>query len=138
MAELGSNHGQIVTRYEEETIPVEAGIIEVLPAWRFLLEMPDPDLLLPIRPSTADGSFQICKKSDDLGHWQKKPAGGELAEIVVTVEGRGLLVLGVDNHRERSDLPLCPPSHARGRSVKAWRQDRGHERGPRQQVNRAA
>lgn len=42
MAELGSNHGQIVTRYEEETIPVEAGIIEVLPAWRFLLEMPDP------------------------------------------------------------------------------------------------
>ena len=39
MAELGLRAGTIVTRYQEETIPVEAGIIDVVPAWRFLLDV---------------------------------------------------------------------------------------------------
>ena len=39
MAELGLRAGTIVTREEEETIPVDAGSIEVLPAWRFLLDL---------------------------------------------------------------------------------------------------
>ena len=39
MAELGLRVGTIVTRDEEETIPVDAGSIDVVPAWRFLLEV---------------------------------------------------------------------------------------------------
>ena len=39
MAELGLRAGTIVTRDEEETIPVEAGSIDVVPAWRFLLDV---------------------------------------------------------------------------------------------------
>ena len=37
MAGLELRAGTIVTRDEEETIPVDAGVIEVVPAWRFLL-----------------------------------------------------------------------------------------------------
>lgn len=37
MAELGVRSGVIVTRNEEEKIETERGLIEVLPAWRFLL-----------------------------------------------------------------------------------------------------
>ena len=39
MAELGLRSGTIVTRGEEETIPVDAGSIDVVPAWRFLLDV---------------------------------------------------------------------------------------------------
>jgi uncharacterized protein len=41
MTELASPSGTIVTRNEIEQIKTEAGIIEVLPAWRFLLNMLD-------------------------------------------------------------------------------------------------
>ena len=39
MAELGLQRGTIVTRDEEETIPVDAGNIDVVPTWRFLLDV---------------------------------------------------------------------------------------------------
>ena len=39
MAALGLRAGTIVTRGEEETIPVAAGAIDVVPAWRFLLDI---------------------------------------------------------------------------------------------------
>ena len=39
MAELGTRTGTIVTRDEEGTIAVDAGDIEVVPAWRFLLDV---------------------------------------------------------------------------------------------------
>lgn len=39
MAELGLPSGMIVTRDEAGTIPVEAGNIDVVPAWRFLLDV---------------------------------------------------------------------------------------------------
>ncbi|MCY4028910.1 MAG: hypothetical protein OXH75_21660 [Acidobacteria bacterium] len=39
MAELGTRTGTVVTGDEEETIAVDAGSIEVLPAWRFLLDV---------------------------------------------------------------------------------------------------
>lgn len=42
MAELGLKTGIIVTRSAQERIAAEAGTIEVLPAWRFLLDLPDP------------------------------------------------------------------------------------------------
>ena len=38
MAELGLRSGTIVTRDEQETVPVDAGAIEIVPAWRFLLD----------------------------------------------------------------------------------------------------
>jgi predicted AAA+ superfamily ATPase len=38
MAELSLDSGTIVTRRDAETVPVEAGKIDVLPAWRFLLD----------------------------------------------------------------------------------------------------
>lgn len=41
MAELDVRAGTIVTRHEEEQIGVESGTIHVVPAWRFLLDMPD-------------------------------------------------------------------------------------------------
>lgn len=41
MAELGVGSGTIVTRNEEEQIDVEGGTIKVVPAWRFLLDMPE-------------------------------------------------------------------------------------------------
>ena len=39
MDDLGLREGTIVTRNDEETIAVDAGRIEVLPAWRFLLDL---------------------------------------------------------------------------------------------------
>ena len=39
MAELGTRTGTVVTRDEGETIAVDAGSIEVVPAWRFLLDV---------------------------------------------------------------------------------------------------
>lgn len=39
MAELGLRTGTIVTRDEEETVSVDAGVVEVVPAWRFLLDL---------------------------------------------------------------------------------------------------
>ena len=39
MAQLGTRTGTVVTRDEEETIAVDAGNIEVVPAWRFLLDL---------------------------------------------------------------------------------------------------
>jgi uncharacterized protein len=41
MAELGLKTGTIVTRNEDERVAVEAGTIEVVPAWRFLICLPD-------------------------------------------------------------------------------------------------
>jgi predicted AAA+ superfamily ATPase len=41
MTELKLSQGIIVTRNEEEQIQVDSGKIEVVPAWRFLLNMPD-------------------------------------------------------------------------------------------------
>lgn len=41
MAELGLKSGTIVTRYEDEQMDVEAGTIEVVPAWRFLVGLSD-------------------------------------------------------------------------------------------------
>ncbi len=41
MAELGARTGTIVTRNEEAQIDVEGGTVNVVPAWRFLLEMPE-------------------------------------------------------------------------------------------------
>jgi len=38
-AELKLASGTIVTRYEEETIPIETGQINVVPAWCFLLSL---------------------------------------------------------------------------------------------------
>jgi predicted AAA+ superfamily ATPase len=40
MAELNVAQGTIVTRGEEETIEIESGTIAVVPAWRFLLNLP--------------------------------------------------------------------------------------------------
>lgn len=41
MAELGLNAGMIVTRNEEEGIRVDSGKIDVVPVWRFLLDLPE-------------------------------------------------------------------------------------------------
>jgi predicted AAA+ superfamily ATPase len=41
MTELKLSQGIIVTRNEEEQIQVDAGKIDVVPAWRFLLNMPE-------------------------------------------------------------------------------------------------
>jgi hypothetical protein len=41
MAELGLKTGTIVTRNEDERIEAAGGTIEVVPAWRFLLELPE-------------------------------------------------------------------------------------------------
>ncbi|MEW6220000.1 MAG: DUF4143 domain-containing protein [Thermodesulfobacteriota bacterium] len=41
MAELGLTAGTIVTRNEDERIEAGGGTIEVVPAWRFLLELPE-------------------------------------------------------------------------------------------------
>ena len=39
MAELRLDHATIVTRNDEERLSVETGIIKVVPAWRFLLDI---------------------------------------------------------------------------------------------------
>ena len=41
MAELGLKTGTIVTRNEDERIKTDAGTINVIPAWRFLLDLPE-------------------------------------------------------------------------------------------------
>jgi len=41
MAELKLSQGTIVTRNEEAQIQVAAGNIDVVPAWRFLLSLPN-------------------------------------------------------------------------------------------------
>jgi uncharacterized protein len=41
MAELGLESGMIVTRNGDERIEVNNGIIEVVPMWRFLIDLPD-------------------------------------------------------------------------------------------------
>jgi len=41
MAELDMKTGTIVTRNEDERIEADGGTIEVIPAWRFLLELPE-------------------------------------------------------------------------------------------------
>jgi len=41
MAELGLKTGTIVTRNEDERLEAEAGNIDVVPAWRFLFELPE-------------------------------------------------------------------------------------------------
>jgi predicted AAA+ superfamily ATPase len=39
MAELKLDAGTIVTRGEEEQIQIESGTIDVVPVWRFLLNL---------------------------------------------------------------------------------------------------
>ncbi len=41
MAELNLKTGTIVTRNEDERIETGNGTIEVVPAWRFLLDLPE-------------------------------------------------------------------------------------------------
>jgi predicted AAA+ superfamily ATPase len=41
MAKYGLKSGTVVTRNEEDRIKVDAGKIEVVPAWRFLLNLPE-------------------------------------------------------------------------------------------------
>ena len=41
MAKYGLKSGTVVTRNEEDQIKVDAGKIEVVPAWRFLLNLPE-------------------------------------------------------------------------------------------------
>ena len=41
MAELGLKEAIIVTRNEEDTVKMDIGTVRIVPAWRFLLEMPD-------------------------------------------------------------------------------------------------
>ena len=41
MVELGLKTGTIVTRNKEEEIKVDGGKIEVVPIWRFLLDLPE-------------------------------------------------------------------------------------------------
>jgi predicted AAA+ superfamily ATPase len=41
MAELGLNSGTIVTRNDDERIETGSGTIEVIPMWRFLIDLPD-------------------------------------------------------------------------------------------------
>ena len=41
MTEQGLSTATIVTRGEEERIETSGGTIEVVPAWRFLLELPE-------------------------------------------------------------------------------------------------
>lgn len=41
MAEYGLNSGTVVTRNEDDQVKVGAGKIEVVPAWRFLLNLPE-------------------------------------------------------------------------------------------------
>jgi len=41
MAEIGLNTGAIVTRNDDDRIDVEPEIIEVVPEWRFLLDLPE-------------------------------------------------------------------------------------------------
>jgi predicted AAA+ superfamily ATPase len=41
IAEMGLKTGTIVTRNEDERMDVEAGTIGVVPAWRFLLGLPE-------------------------------------------------------------------------------------------------
>jgi hypothetical protein len=40
MAELGMRTGLIVTRDEEDRVELNGRAIEVMPAWRFLLSLP--------------------------------------------------------------------------------------------------
>ncbi|MCD6293033.1 MAG: ATP-binding protein, partial [Deltaproteobacteria bacterium] len=42
MEEYGFKSGMVVTRNEAERIKVVAGEIEVVPIWRFLLDLPEP------------------------------------------------------------------------------------------------
>ncbi len=42
MAELKLKNGTLVTKNEEERIPVDGGHIKVVPCWRFLLDLPEP------------------------------------------------------------------------------------------------
>jgi hypothetical protein len=41
MAELKLTQSCIVTRNEEERIELDSGVIEVMPAWRFILNLRD-------------------------------------------------------------------------------------------------
>ncbi len=41
LAELGIKTGTIVTRNSDEQIKTDAGSIDMIPAWRFLLDLPE-------------------------------------------------------------------------------------------------
>jgi predicted AAA+ superfamily ATPase len=41
MRELGCKTGTIVTRGEDERIETDSGTVRVVPAWKFLLELPE-------------------------------------------------------------------------------------------------
>jgi predicted AAA+ superfamily ATPase len=42
MAETGLDRGEIVTLREEGSVKTDAGIIRIVPAWRWLLEREEP------------------------------------------------------------------------------------------------
>ncbi len=42
MKEHGISRGLVVTRTQEERVDPDAGRVDVIPAWRFLLELPEP------------------------------------------------------------------------------------------------
>ncbi len=42
MKEHGISRGLVVTRTQEERVDTDAGRVDVIPAWRFLLELPEP------------------------------------------------------------------------------------------------
>lgn len=63
MAELGLNTGTLVTRNEEGPIEVPSGTISLVPAWRFLLELPEADLVeLPPLPADENPSDLMRRK----------------------------------------------------------------------------
>ena len=41
MEEQGLTYGTIVTRNEDERLETPGGVINIVPAWRFLLELPE-------------------------------------------------------------------------------------------------
>jgi hypothetical protein len=49
LAELGLKSGTIVTRTEDERIETDNGIIEVVPIWRFLLNLQESDTRNPLK-----------------------------------------------------------------------------------------
>lgn len=58
MIELDMSLGIIVTRNEEEQIQVDSGKIDVMPAWRFLLKLPERSPQSRQTPAPDDCDFQ--------------------------------------------------------------------------------
>jgi hypothetical protein len=68
MAELDLKTGIIVTRNEEERIATDAGIIEAIPAWRFLLDIPAHSGCRRIAVGVPSWPLAIGLQIFSLGH----------------------------------------------------------------------